>query len=73
MNMKKSDQSSVWELARGIVNFIMAILLLLSLAVGEIHFLPVGALGLVLANFDLLKEIIDDEKPRTKTSYLRNT
>jgi hypothetical protein len=69
MNVKKNDQSSVWELARGIANFILSVMLLLSLAVGEIHFIPIGALGLVLANFDLLKGIIDDEKPRAKASY----
>jgi hypothetical protein len=69
MSMKKNDNASMWELVRGIVNFVLSIMLLLSLAVGEIHFLPLGALGLVLANFDLLKAVIDDEKPWVKALY----
>ena len=62
----KNEQIGWLELARGIVNFVLSIMLLLSMAAGEINFLPVGILGLVIANFGLLKETIDDEKHVSK-------
>ena len=60
--MNKNEEMSWLELIRGIANFVISILLLLSIAAGEISFLPVGILGLVVANYSLLKGTIDDEK-----------
>jgi hypothetical protein len=60
--MNKNEEMSWLELIRGIANFVLSILLLLSMAAGEIGFLPLGILGLVAANFGLLKGTIDDEK-----------
>jgi hypothetical protein len=60
--MNKNEQMSWLELIRGIANFVLSTMLLLSMAAGEINFLPVGILGLVVANFGLLKDTIDDEK-----------
>ena len=62
----KNEQIGWLELARGIVNFVLSIMLLLSIAAGEISFSLVGILGLVMANFGLLKETIDDEKHVSK-------
>lgn len=62
----KNEQIGWLELARGIVNFVLSIMLLLSMAAGEINFLPVGILVLVVVNFGLLKESIDDEKHVSK-------
>ncbi len=60
--MNKNEQMSWLELIRGIANFVLSTMLLLSMAAGEMNFLPVGILGLVVANFGLLKKTIDDEK-----------
>jgi len=60
--MNKNEQMSWLELIRGIANFVLSTMLLLSMAAGEINFLPIGILGLVVANFGLLKDTIDDEK-----------
>jgi steroid 5-alpha reductase family enzyme len=60
--MNKNEQMSWLELIRGIANFVLSTMLLLSMAAGEMNFLPVGILGLVVANFGLLKDTIDDEK-----------
>jgi hypothetical protein len=47
---------SVWELLRGIVNFVLSIAFLISMAAGEPSVMIIGMLGLILTNFDLLKD-----------------
>jgi hypothetical protein len=54
--MNKQQILSLFEFVRGITNFVLSIVLVLSIAEGDFNFLPVFILGLILANFSLLKE-----------------
>lgn len=50
------NRVSTWELLRGIANFALSITFVLSMAAGEPSVMIVGMLGLILTNFDLLKD-----------------
>ncbi len=54
--MDKQQILSLLEFVRGIANFILSIILVLSIADGDFNFLPLFILGLILANLSLLKE-----------------
>lgn len=57
--MNANEKASWFELARGIINFILAVVLMLATASGLFHFMPVAVLGLVVVNVDLLKLLLD--------------
>jgi hypothetical protein len=50
------NRMSSWELLRGIINFSLSIILVISMAAGQPIAMVFGMLGLILTNFDLLKD-----------------
>jgi hypothetical protein len=54
--MNKKQILSLLELARGIANFVLSIIFVLSIANGDFNILLLPILGLILANFGLIRE-----------------
>lgn len=53
--MSNNDKLSFWELMRGILNFVLSVAFMLTVASGELNLMILCMLGLILANFDLMR------------------
>lgn len=60
--MNKEYQTSWPEFFRGIANFILAIVLLLSMSTVEINFMLVSMAGLFITNFGFIKNSLPGKK-----------
>ena len=60
--MNKKQILSLLELVRAIANFVLSIILVLSIADGDFNFLLLCILGLFLANFGLIRERLTMKK-----------
>lgn len=54
--MNKEYQTGWLEFFKGITNFILAIVLLLSMSTVEINFMLISMVGLFITNFNFLKD-----------------
>lgn len=54
--MNKEYQTGWLEFFKGIANFILAIVLLLSMSTVELNFMLISMVGLFITNFGFLKE-----------------
>ncbi|MCP5101758.1 MAG: hypothetical protein GY950_00180 [bacterium] len=69
--MNNEEQVSVWEFLKGIVNFLLAIIFVLSLSAGEFDFGLVSLLGLIIINISLLKAYFTGKKQAKQLPFKR--
>lgn len=64
--MTNTKYRTSWsEFFRGIANFVLAIVLLLSMSTVEIDFMLIGMAGLFITNLGFIKDTLFGKKPST--------